>query len=227
MSLLYYVFEDKFTIPSPFCFLGAFGKTDSTETIDIDPDDPLKLPATELTKGCYVRMFFQCTELTTAPKLPATDLADFCYYNIFRGCSKLVNVSFVMPNVELKPNCYREMFRKCTSLQSIPEYFLPSTTLAEYCYQQMFADDTNLIQAPVLPAETLVEGCYKQMFSGCEKLNYIKCLATSGINATNLNGWVTNVKVTNGTFVKSSAVTSWPTDTGANGIPSGWTVVDD
>lgn len=227
MSLLYYDFEDKFIIPSPFCFLGAFGKTDSTETIDIDPDDPLKLPATELTKGCYVRMFFQCTELTTAPKLPATDLADFCYYNIFRGCSKLVNVSFVMPNVELKPNCYREMFRKCTSLQSIPEYFLPSTTLAEYCYQQMFADDTNLIQAPVLPAETLVEGCYKQMFSGCEKLNYIKCLATTGINANNLNGWVTNVKVTNGTFVKSSAVTSWPTDTGANGIPSGWTVVDD
>ena len=251
MSLLYYDFEDKFTIPSEFCFLGAFGKADSTETIDIDPDDPLKLPATTLRWGCYARMFFRCTKLTTAPKLPATELADFCYYNIFRECSSLVNVSFVMPDVELKPNCYREMFRKCTSLQSIPEYFLPSTTLAEYCYQQMFADDTNLIQAPELPAETLVDGCYKQMFSSCSnliqapvlpaetlvnecykqmfnscsKLNYIKCLATTNINTNESTyQWVTNVKVTNGTFVKSSAATTW--QTGQNGIPSGWTVVD-
>lgn len=226
MSLLYYDdFEDKFTIPSPFCFLGAFGKTGSTETIDIDPDDPLKLPATTLTTGCYARMFFKCTKLTTAPKLPATDLADFCYYNIFRECSSLVNVSFVMPDVELEPNCYREMFRKCTSLQSIPEYFLPSTTLAEYCYQQMFADDTNLIQAPVLPAETLVDGCYKQMFSSCSKLNYIKCLATTNINTNeSTHQWVTGVKTKYGTFVKSPAAT-W--SKGENGIPDyEWTEVN-
>lgn len=228
MSLLYYEFEDKFTIPTEFCFFGAFGKTSETKTIDIDPDDPLILPATTLTEGCYIRMFFKCTELTTAPKLPATNLADFCYYNIFRECSKLVNVSFVMPNVEqLKPNCYREMFRKCTSLQSVPDAFLPSTTLAEGCYRQMFADDTKLARAPELPAETLVTDCYKQMFSGCSGLNYIKCLATTNINTNNSTfQWVQGVPKTvssvKGTFVKSPAASSWTT--GTNGIPLGWDV---
>lgn len=231
MSLLYYEYEDKFTIPTEFCFFGAFGKTSETKTIDIDPDDPLILPATTLTKGCYIRMFFRCTELTTAPKLPATNLADFCYYNIFRKCSSLVNVSFVMPNVELKPNCYREMLRECTKLSSLPEKFLPSTTLAEGCYQQMFSGDTKLTLAPELPAETLDKDCYKQMFSGCSGLNYIKCLATTNINTYNSTfQWVQGVPKTVssvlGTFVKSpaAALSAWPT--GANGIPSGWDVQD-
>lgn len=233
MSLLYYDFEDKLTIPSDFCFFGAFGKPKGSQvkTIDIDRNDPLILPATTLTFGCYLRMFFNCSNLTTAPALPATELKDFCYYNIFRMCSSLTDLSLLAATglraSELKPSCYREMFRECTSLESVPEKLFPATTLANACYQQMFADDKKLTRAPELPAETLATGCYKLMFSGCEKLNYIKCLATSGINKTNLEGWVTNVKVTNGTFVKSSAVTSWPTGTGANGIPSGWTVVDD
>lgn len=229
MSLLYYEFENKFTIPTDFCFFGAFGKTGETKTIDIDPDDPLILPATTLTRGCYIRMFFNCTGLTTAPKLPATNLAEFCYYNIFRKCSSLVNVSFVMPDVELKPNCYREMFRGCSALSFIPEKFLPSTTLAEGCYQQMFADDTKLARAPELPAGTLVKECYKQMFSKCTGLNYIKCLATTGINTNNSTfQWVQDVPKTvssvAGTFVKSPAASSWTT--GTSGIPTGWDVQD-
>jgi len=49
-------------------------------------------------------------------------------------------------------------------------------------------------------------------------------LATD-ISATNcLGGWVSNVSST-GTFVKNPAMTSLPN--GINGIPNGWTVVDD
>lgn len=217
-------------LTQPYALQGAFSRPEedgAIDYIDIDPDDPLILPWSELTTGCFVRMFFNCTSLTCAPELPATVLAEHCYYNMFRQCTGIKSYLFSLPAMTLEQDCYREIFRGCTNLEVVADNLFPATTLAPRCYQQLFADDKKLTRAPELPAETLVSECYKQMFSNCEKLNYIKCLATTGINATNLQQWVANVKVTNGTFVKSSAVTSWPTETGANGIPSGWTVVDD
>lgn len=217
-------------LTQPYALQGAFSRPEENgaiDYIDIDPDDPLILPWSELTTGCFVRMFFNCTSLTWAPELPATVLAEHCYYNMFRQCTGIKSYLFSLPAMTLEQDCYREIFRGCTNLEVVADNLFPATTLAPRCYQQLFADDKKLTRAPELPAETLVSECYKQMFSNCEKLNYIKCLATTSINATNLQQWVANVKVTNGTFVKSSAVTSWPTETGANGIPSGWTVVDD
>ena len=216
-------------LTEPYALQGAFSRPEGNgaiDYIDIDPDDPLILPWSELTTGCFVRMFFNCTSLTWAPELPATVLAEHCYYNMFRQCTGIKSYLFSLPAMTLTQDCYREIFRGCTNLEVVADNLFPATTLATSCYQQLFADDKKLTRAPELPAETLVSECYKQMFSGCEKLNYIKCLATTGINATNLQQWVNKVS-SEGTFVKSSAVTSWPTDTGANGIPSGWTVVDD
>jgi len=61
------------------------------------------------------------------------------------------------------------------------------------------------------------------MFNGCTNLNYIKCLATTGINENNsTTNWVQNVSST-GTFVKDTNAT-WPT--GNNGIPTGWYTFD-
>ena len=34
-------------------------------------------------------MFYNCTNLTTAPALPATTLASNCYSNMFYGCTSL------------------------------------------------------------------------------------------------------------------------------------------
>lgn len=163
-------------LPAPLAFAGAFAKNGDTSTIDIDPDDPLILPATTLTRGCYTRMFFRCTGLTTAPALPATELADFCYYNMFRQCYNLTDLSlfsatdYKLPATELKLNCYRELFRQCTSLTAVPKGLLSATNLAVRCYQQMFQGCTALTQVPDLPAGTLVERCYQQMFSGCTKI---------------------------------------------------------
>ena len=97
---------------------------------------------------------------------------------------------------------------------------LPSTTLTDACYQDMFMMST-LTTAPQLPAATLTTSCYSMMFAYCSNLNYIKMLATN-ISANGcLGGWVGDVAET-GTFVKATSMTSLPT--GANGIPSGWTV---
>jgi hypothetical protein len=113
------------------------------------------------------------------------------------------------------------MFRKCTSLTTTP--VLPATTLEDNCYSGMFRECTGLTTAPVLPATTLVSACYYQMFRDCTHLNYIKCLATNISAESCLTNWVRSVNST-GTFVKNPNMSSWTT--GNNGIPIGWTVVD-
>lgn len=214
-------------LPSALTFAGAFAKNSDTSTIDIDPDDPLVLPATTLTRGCYTRMFFRCTGLTAAPALPATTLEVSCYYNMFRGCSNLTDLSVFsatkLPASVLVPNCYRELFRDCAKLTAVPKDLLPVTTLAERCYQQMFQGCIVITQVPDLPAPELVLSCYSEMFNGCKALKDITCLATEGINVNNsTNGWVINVGG-NGTFTTKTAAT-WPN--GNSGIPTGWTRVN-
>ena len=143
-------------------------------------------------------MFTDCTSLTSAPQLPATTLASSCYNGMFDGCTKLVNAPV-----------------------------LSATTLARYCYSFMFNNCKNLTTAPELPATTLVDWCYASMFKGCTSLNYIKCLATD-ISASNCtSNWVENV-ASSGTFIKDASMTSWTTGTtGDDGIPDGWTVINE
>ena len=205
------------------------------------------LPATTLVSNCYQYMFRGCTSLTTAPELPATRLANNCYNRMFYGCTSLTTAP-VLPATTSSINCYNSMFYGCTSLTTAPE--LPATTLAGSCYISMFAGCTSLTTAPVLPATTLVSNCYNSMFSGCtslttapelpattldskcyqymfkdcSNLNYIKMLATDISASSCLTDWVLGVSST-GTFVKNPDMTSLPI--GVDGIPSGWTVVDD
>ena len=178
-----------------------------------------ELPAETLANYCYSRMFLGCTSLTTAPNLPATTLAEYCYDEMFTGCTSLTTAP-ELPATKLANYCYLGMFNGCTSLTTAPE--LPATTLADGCYSDMFRACTSLTTAPVLPATTLTLSCYSYMFYGCKNLNYIKCLATdkSAIECT--YSWVTNVAL-NGRFVKNSAA-SWTT--GNDGIPTGWTVIN-
>ena len=48
----------------------------------------LLLP-TDICSYCYYAMFYQCTNLTTAPVLPATTLAQNCYFYMFNSCTNL------------------------------------------------------------------------------------------------------------------------------------------
>ena len=203
------------------------------------------LPAETLAAECYYLMFSDCTSLTTAPALPATTLADYCYSSMFCGCTSLTTAP-ALPATTLSTGCYSDMFMDCTSLTAAPElpattltnecYYrmfsfctslaiapaLPATTLAGNCYSEMFRC-TSLTTAPALPATALANGCYFYMFLDCTSLSSITCLATEGINQySSTSSWVRGVPAT-GTFTKASGVT-WPM--GDNGIPYGWTVVE-
>lgn len=176
------------------------------------------LPATILATSCYQNMFLECTGLTQAPALPIINLKNNCYCGMFKKCSSLIKAP-VLPATTLSYECYREMFDQCTSLITAPE--LPAITLQTRCYQSMFRYCANLTQAPILPATTLVTGCYNFMFQDCPNLNYVKAMFTSTPSDTYTKNWLLEVSST-GTFIKNS-IAEWDV-TGANGIPTGWTV---
>ena len=158
----------------------------------------LLLPAETLTSSCYMYMFNGCTALTKGPELPAETLAYGCYGNMFSGCSALTEAPA-----------------------------LPAKTLANACYASMFQGCRALTTAPELPAKTLVQQCYMYMFKGCGNLNYVKCLATSGINDNySTYEWLANVYTRGGSLeIDQSATSSW-TEKSDNGIPIGWIVYD-
>lgn len=180
------------------------------------------LPATTLSDYCYYQMFEGCLNLTTAPSLPATSLAEYCYDAMFEGCTNLTTAPATMPATTLAEGCYSAMFQGCTSLAAAP--VLPATTMASRCYLSMFDGCTNLTAAPSLPAATLSYACYSFMFRNCTHLNSVKCLATD-ISATGCTlNWLSGVAAS-GTFTKATGV-DWSGKTGSDGIPSGWTVVE-
>lgn len=133
-------------------------------------------PPTSISKNeCYLELFANCTNLTSAPELPAMTLAMFCYQSMFENCTNLIIAPEVLPATTLVGGCYQSMFSGCISLTSAPK--LPATTLDASCYAQMFSGCTSLIAAPELPATTLLSGCYDRMFNGCANL---KVNITSG-----------------------------------------------
>ena len=209
-------YETTTTLPNvDFVFYELFyGNTALTDA------SQLLLPATTLASRCYYAMFSNCVNLTAGPaELPATTLTNYCYANMFLGCFALTAAP-ALPATELADYCYIYMFSNCSGLTAAPE--LPATTLATACYRQMFYNCSSLTAAPVLPAETLVSSCYNQMFQGCSNLSSVTCLATSLGASNTTNNWLKNV-ATSGTFTAATSAT-WPE--GNNGIPSGWTRVN-
>ena len=194
------------------CYQAMFQNCASLTTVP-------ELPATSVTYHGYYSMFRGCTSLTTAPNLPATSLAMASCCRMFQDCTSLVYAASALPATTMKSNCYESMFQGCTSLANAPE--LPATTLQYACYAHMFEGCTSLTTAPALPATTLGDACYISMFSGCTSLNSVTCLATD-ISASNCtSNWLDGV-ASSGTFTQAAGMTGWTT--GADGIPSGWTV---
>ena len=135
-----------------------------------------KLPATTLANYCYREMFTYCTALTTAPELPAKTLAELCYCLMFSGCTALTTAP-ALPAKSLAKSCYFQMFNGCTALTMAPT--LPAETLASFCYQGMFSGCTALETAPTLPATKLEDECYQGMFKNCTSLTTAPTLSAT------------------------------------------------
>ena len=145
-----------------------------------------------------------------------------CNFNVKGNIMSLINsTNFQTLKTFTESYNFRALFFTCITLLDASKLVLPATLLATGSYRYMFQDCSNLTKAPELPATTLTNECYYGMFARCSVLNYVKCLATSGINTnSSTQGWLDSVSST-GSFVKKSGIT-WPRN--ANGIPRGWTV---
>ena len=216
--------------PSPVVSESDFDYTfyrlfSSNSKIANHPNKALVLPATTLAKYCYTGMFSGCTKLTIAPELPATTLKDRCYTSMFSGCTSLTTAP-ELPATTVIEYCYASMFSGCTNLTKAPTV-LPALSLREGCYQSMFNNCRSLTIAPDLPSSGVPSYSYNSMFSGCSNLNRVKCLATTitgKATTNNLSGWLYGVAA-KGTFIKAAGMSNWPT--GPNGIPEGWTVINE
>lgn len=185
----------------------------------------------------FASMFEGCTNLTNVPNLHLTSLVSGSRYscqNMFKNCTSLV----VAPQLPLTTfgityYCYESMFEGCTSLTTVPE--LPAVKTSEGCYKNMFRNCTSLTTAPVLKFTTFwhIPGNssdLENMFYGCTNLNTVKVSCTNWQYQKSSN-WLNNVAAS-GTFVKPAELVI---GTGAgqipsnspNGIPVGWTPVDD
>lgn len=181
-------------IPCDYCFANLFNHCTLVEAP--------KLPATELTKGCYMGMFASCGLLEKAPELPAetikdesysamfsgcinltetpelraTTLGKHCYMGMFVGCGNLTK-AHDLPAMKLETGCYEYMFTSCQSLKTPPA--LPATELSDSCYNYMFLTCTSLTKAPLLPATTLKKSCYDHMFTACINLEEVPDLGAT------------------------------------------------
>lgn len=175
-------------------------------------------------------MFAECTALTGTPEINATgSISDWAFHETFSGCTALVefngDLSGTQDGHADSGAMFSGMFRGCTALTVPPQ--LPQTEVFESAYSDMFSGCTSLTTAPVLPAAYIPKGAYRAMFAGCANLTSITCYATGMAGNTQYGGstwrWTRGVAA-NGTFTRKTGAAFWTS--GDNGIPSGWTVID-
>lgn len=90
-------------------------------------------------------------------------------------------------------------------------------------YRSMFGRCTSLTKGPFIDMDYIPTRACQELFINCSSLQEVKCTATNISGSYTTTSWMQGVAAT-GTFYKAATMTSWPRN--ANGIPSGWTVVD-
>lgn len=178
--------------------------------------------STSISANAGEKVYFRASGLTPSP---STGIGKFTISN--GKCNVAGNVMSMAYGADfvgkttIKSYQFVTLFHKAKKIKAASNLILPATTLANYCYDDMFYGCTSLVTAPELPATKLANNCYGHMFENCTNINYIKAMFTTTPSDSYTEKWLNNVSPS-GTFVKNSAAT-WNV-TGANGIPSGWTV---
>lgn len=158
----------------------------------------LIIPASAITSNAFNGTFRACTNLTKAPELPATTLANACYSSMFEGCISLSKPPSILTATAFETNCYQRMF--CMSRTSNVSSQMKYTP-------KMYGNYNTVAFAP-------------QMFCGNGSLELVECYITKTEGDFSQTNWMQYTNST-GTFKKLSNQTFV---SGANGIPSGWTI---
>jgi hypothetical protein len=187
----------------------------------------------EITGGTFhfAQLFSGDTNLISAENLiiRSSTLFTSSFNGTFRGCINLQKAPDLSAPTVLGNESYSSMFQNCYSL-SQPPAVLSATTAQLTTYRRMFFMEngsTAMTTSPLMICnfgnETeLTSKC--QIFSGNKNLSTVRCFWTNNSGTfNNLTEWMKNVAST-GTFYKRSTQSFAE---GINGIPTGWTVVND
>ena len=167
----------------------------------------------------FTRLFMQLNVRSAKNLVLPAMVTAYCYDAMFYGTTIIEAPN--LPSTGLAQGCYSSMFGECTELVTPPA--LPSTGRADSCYLGMFKGCTSLTETPELNSSVIATYGYYNMFSGCTSLNVVRCMATSRADSNSTYNWLKGVSPT-GTFYKNANASFWTS--GANGIPTGWTIVD-
>ena len=190
---------------------------------------------TELSgKGTYTfaQLFSGDTHLVSAEnlKISSTALPESCFNGFFRGCTKLVKAP-ELPSTILGKEAYSSMFEGCIALSQPPSQ-LKFTSAQNDSYQRMFCmSRSSKITTPAMTYSPKMFGNWgstapvnQQMFCGNGNLANVYCYWTKSNHSfgTNMTNWLNYTNA--GTFTKRSTESF---GSGASGIPSNWTTVND
>lgn len=150
--------------------------------------------------------------------------ANRAFFQLLKASNVVEADNLILPALSLTEYCYYGMFSGCTLFTAAPELPVATAFTGNYAYGSMFKKCTSLTKGPDLLLPTLTNKCYSSLFDGCSSLNYVRCLATSGLTYDELSYWMYDVPA-GGTFVRAAGVT-WPSSKNY-GVPSSWTIVDD
>lgn len=166
---------------------------------------------------CYFVFNMTDSSITNAVKLSGN------LYSIFRKENYWNILDFNSLGGSNQYGCY-SLFRNTggmgkyvNNIIDAGDLIMPAIKLKNWMCSNMFRA-TSITRAPYLPATFLASSCYDRMFYSCPNLQEISVGFT---NWKGTNSWVEGVGST-GVFKCPYALDT--TQTGANAIPSGWTV---
>lgn len=148
------------------CFWGLFYYNSAL----VDASELILAP--NLTPGCYMDMFYRCTELVYGPQFKCMDpgtAPQYCYHSMFYECNKLTTTPSILPAMTVEKQAYNSMFYNCRKIVSAP--LLPATTIADGCYFSMFSGCSKLASfQEELPSMIVYKSSYSGMFGNCTSL---------------------------------------------------------
>ena len=180
----------------------------------------------------FAQLFSGDTHLVSAENLrvSSTVLPQDCFNGTFRGCTRLTSAP-ELPSTSLGNSCYSSMFEGCIALSKVPSEIRFTSVGGSQVFQRMFCmSRTSKVTTPAMTESPKLFGDWgsttatnQQMFCGNGNLTKIYCYWTRN-SSFSLTNWVNYTADSGVTFYKRSTATF---ASGANGIKTGWTVVND
>lgn len=191
-------------------------------------DDDISVEFPTSNSYAFAQLFSGCTNLISAENLLILpkQLYTSAFNCIFRDCTALTVAPKELPSLIIGEESYASMFEGCTSLTTPPAYLCNMSTTSR-SYRRMFCPsrssmvNSSLTYTPKMFGN--ITAGQEQMFCGNGNLENVYCYWNNVSTGNTFNNWINYTPDNGVTFYKRS---SSEFKSGASGIKSGWTVVD-